>query len=151
MNDDIIGFIDDDDEEIDGTFCDAPNVNEIASFSFETPNEKEKKEKAIPKNIKENKVIKNSGDIINTDDTKVKDLRKRPVIPPVISSNEKCYKRTYLLKESTLKKLILLTTNEESLYFNVSSIVDMAINYYYDNMLKWLNIVFNVNNYNKIN
>ena len=151
MNDDIIGFIDDEDEEIGGTFCDTPNVNEIASFSFETPKEKEKKEKAIPKNIKENKVIKNSGDIINTDDTKVKDLRKRPIIAPVISSNEKCYKRTYLLKKSTLKKLILLTTNEESLYFNVSSIVDMAINYYYDNMLKWLNIVFNVNNYNKIN
>ena len=36
MNDDIIGFIDDEDEEIGGTFCDAPNVNEIASFSFET-------------------------------------------------------------------------------------------------------------------
>ena len=34
MNDDIIGFIDDEDEEIGGTFCDAPNVNEIASFSF---------------------------------------------------------------------------------------------------------------------
>ena len=149
MNDDIIGFIDDDDEEIGGTFCDAPNVNEIASFSFETP--KEKKEKTVTENIKENKVIKNSDKIINKDNTKVEDLRKRPVIPPVISSNEKCYKRTYLLKESTLKKLILLTTNEESLYFNVSSIVDMAINYYYDNMLKWLNIVFNVNNYNKIN
>ncbi len=124
MNDDIIGFIDDEDEEIGGTFCDAPNVNEIASFSFETPNEK-----AITENIKENKII-------NKDNTKVEDLRKRPIIAPVISSNEKCYKRTYLLKESTLKKLILLTTNEESLYFNVSSIVDMAINYYYDNMLK---------------
>ena len=73
MNDDIIGFIDDDDEdeEIGGTFCDAPNVNEIASFSFETPNEKEKKEKAVTENIKEDEVIKNSGDIINTDDTKV--------------------------------------------------------------------------------
>ena len=84
MNDDIIGFIDDDDEEIGGTFCDAPNVNEIASFSFETPNEKEKKEKAIPKEIKENKVIKNSDKIINKDNTKVEDLRKRPVIPHVI-------------------------------------------------------------------
>ena len=49
MNDDIIGFIDDEDEEIGGTFCDTPNVNEIASFSFETPKEKEKKKKLLQK------------------------------------------------------------------------------------------------------
>lgn len=51
---------------------------------------------------------------------------------PNINGEKFTVKRGYVFRESTLRKLMVLKANHEDINIYMNTIIDMAINHYYD-------------------
>ena len=103
--------------------------NLVEGFSF--TNEPVQFTHTVPDTAEKPKVEKQKSKKNNTD---ILDMRKLSIVnglTPPIAGEKLEYKRCYMLRFSTLKKLEQIKAMHPDIVY-VSSIVDMAINHYFD-------------------
>ncbi|HCW53766.1 MAG TPA: hypothetical protein DG753_08530 [Clostridium sp.] len=133
--------VEEDDIDICG-FSDEPIVkgNCVSSFSFDTPNSETKTSVLINDKPKEStpKEISFSNPVDNTneknDNSNIFDNRRTPIAngaAPAIDGETPSIRRCYILRESTIRKINELKMMDNDINVCVSTIVDLAIDYYY--------------------
>ena len=131
-----------DDDEINDCFSfdeSTPPGNQIASFSFGSSDNNPVPEKTIAK--RQDTKIQSS---ITPTPTKkspeetIHDNRNNKFangITPPIDNEPLNIRRTYLLRASTIKKINQLVAYDDDINVYVSTIVDKAINFYYESVI----------------
>ena len=131
-----------DDDEINDCFSfdeSTPPGNQIASFSFGSSDNNPIPEKTITKR-QETKIQSTITPATAKEITKEKihDNRNNKFangITPPINNESLNIRRTYLLRASTIKKINQLVAYDDDINVYVSTIVDKAINFYYDSVI----------------
>ena len=116
-----------------------PAGNQVASFSFGSSNNNPIPEKTIAKR-QETKIQSTITPTTAKEITKEKihDNRNNKFangITPPIDNEPLNIRRTYLLRASTIKKINQLVAYDDDINVYVSTIVDKAINFYYDSVI----------------
>ena len=134
--------VEEDDNDISG-FSDEPIIkgNCISSFSFDTPNSETKDSILISNKPEENSIpeeISFSDPVDNTNNKDnnsiIFDNRRTPIAngaAPAIDGETPSIRRCYILRESTIRKINELKMIDNDISICVSTIVDLAIDYYH--------------------
>ena len=124
-----------DEEDIDCfSFGDSSNVEQcVSSFSFTTP-----EITSAEKNTENSNSQKPFKLTSNTKENELYDNRKTPGANgacPAIDKEQPSIRRTYVLRESTIRKLNELKSCHPDINTFVSTIVDVAIDHYYNHII----------------